>query len=325
MFKRAAELRSSREFSTVTSTSLLSLKLQHDTEGRIDSVGPTYSKSGLRRLARSIYLWNSYPFDEKDVHSMATDADRDRTLKVSSEEVNSREPRKNLKSRESLASWKSDIPKDAAKRVLVILGIPKSTAVCGMVAQVCGGPLERVNFFRSRGAAELYFMFPEHARKFFEYGTRTNFFCVNGHTLTVEWANRHNTDDLDTFHPPLSTSLMREVVDWGARRCLVFSKAVPSKPSKGVLSLHYPLPKIHYSRDLDIEKVRKHMLVFGEIVDIGAVILRKLCFSVHFADVRSAIVAKKQCETAGTMLHDAYYGWTLWYGKDPTDLPCKVL
>ncbi len=323
MFKRVAELRSSREFSTVTSTSLLSLK--HHTEEKIDSDGPTYSKSGLRRLARSIYLWNSYPYDEKDVHSMANDTDRDRTLKLSSEEVNSREPYKNLKSRESLVSWKSDRPKDAAKRVVVVLGIPRSTSVSGLVAQVCGGPLERVNFFKSRGAAELYFMFPEHARTFLGYATRTNFFCVNGHTLTVEWANRHNTDDLDTFHPPLSTSLKREVVDWGARRCLVFSKTVPSKPSKGVLSLHYPLPKSHYSKDLDIEKVRKHMLVFGEIVEIGPVISRKLCFSVHFADVRSAIVAKKLCEAAGTMLHDAYYGWTLWYGKDPTDLPCKVL
>lgn len=302
-----------------------------------------YSKNGLRRFARSIYPWSSSKadddgeeidkFDKQQLQpkfqTFQTEFSKlsfreDMNIKTALAKCN-RQPESfaTLKNFEKVSSHPSN-----QKRVIVIVNIPEGTGISSILAQVCGGPMERINFYRGRGnrnanIAELYFIFPEHARKFYEYATTTRFFIVNGYALQVEWADRSNSDDLDEFHPQVPSYLAKEILHWGARRCLVFSKVVPSKTIKNTNQLHYPSAKTHFTKGLDISQIRKDLVVFGEILDIGPVISRKICFSVQFADVRSAVVAKKVCETVGSPLFDQFKDWSLWYGKDPTDLPCK--
>lgn len=214
-----------------------------------------------------------------------------------------------------------------ARRVVVIKDI---TGMCGaksVVSQICGGPLERIVFHEHKkdSTIELYFIFPEHAKKFYNYGTSTGLLVLNGGFLSLEWANRTNTHDFEHYHPSVPKYLMNEISFYGARRCLIFSKSVPDKLTRHSYVMHYPSPRTHLSKDLDIEEIKKDFAAFGEIIDIASVISRKLCFCLNFADIRSAIIAKKECELEGSLFNSKYNNWSIWYGKDPTDRPCLTI
>lgn len=274
----------------------------------------TFSRVGIRRFSRSLYHWNANSEDKNDprVDSIKTALSKANEQRSTSLSVGS-------------VKKLNDVELSINKRIVVVTKISANIGIKSILAQVCGGPLERINFHRQRGVAELYFIFSDQAQRFYEYATSTNFFIVNGKRLQVEWANKSNTDDLDFLHPQVPRYLLKEIFQWGARRCLVFSKVVTTKTIKDSTVLHYPSAKTHFSRELDIAVIKDSLSEFGEIIDIGPVISRKLCFSVHYADVRSAIVAKKVCETMGSPLYLMFSEWSIWYGKDPTDLPCKLI
>ena len=210
------------------------------------------------------------------------------------------------------------------KRVVVIKDMIKTCGAKSIISQICGGPLERIVFHEHKQGLimELYFIFPEHAKNFYNFGSNTGLLILNGERLAIEWANRTNTNEVEHCHPFVPKYLMHEINYYGARRCLIFSKTVPDKLTRRSHTMHYPSPKTHLSKDLDIEEIRKDFAAFGEIIDIASVISRKLCFCLHFADIRSAILAKKECELEGSLFNSKYNNWSIWYGKDPTDKPC---
>ncbi|CUM66459.1 uncharacterized protein PRCAT00004123001 [Priceomyces carsonii] len=212
----------------------------------------------------------------------------------------------------------------ASRRIIVVKNIPPGAGINGFLAQVCGGPLERVVFHELRqfSTAELHFIFSEHARKFYSYGTDTGLLVLNGIHLRLEWADGTNTEDLDIIHPSIPRYLMNEIIDYGSRRCLIFSQVIPGKQIRHDKKLHYPNPETHFSRDLKVEDIRRTFSIYGELIDIASVISRKLCFSLHFADIRSAVIAKKECQTPGTEVNSKYGHWTVWFGNDHTDRPC---
>lgn len=213
------------------------------------------------------------------------------------------------------------------RRIIVIRNLLTACGVKSTLSQVCGGPLERIVFHEHKKGSEieLYFLFPEHARKFYEFGSNTGLLVLNGTHLTVEWANKTNVQGLEHIHPTIPNYLKHEVDYFGARRCLIFSKSVPEKSNRHSQVMHYPSPRTHLSKDLNIEEIEKDFAAFGEIVEIASVISRKLCFCLHFADIRSAIIIKKECETEGSTLNAKYNAWSIWYGKDPTDKPCLTI
>lgn len=213
------------------------------------------------------------------------------------------------------------------KRVIVVSNIPKKTGVNGVLSQVCGGPLERVIFYENaiRPRMELYFIFPEHAVKFYNFGRNTGQLIVNGTRLVLEWADRTNTDNLGTHHPLVPRYLLHHIVKNSSRRCLIFAKMVVGKTIKNDRSLHYPNPTKNFSKNLDIRQVRHDFSNFGHITQIGSIISRKLCFSLHFSDIRYAILAKSECEKPGSVMNAKYEGWKIWYGRDITDTPCFPL
>ncbi|CCE80362.1 Piso0_003478 [Millerozyma farinosa CBS 7064] len=212
------------------------------------------------------------------------------------------------------------------RRIVLLKNIPPNCGLISVLNQVCGGPLERiVHHDHRRGSmVELYFLYPEHARRFYVYGARTRLLVLNGVNVSTSWAGRSSLDEVD-YHPPVPKYLMHDVLHYGARRCLIFSKVVPDKPTRHSHVMHYPSPRTHLSKDLHIEHIRHDFAFFGTIVDIASVISRKLCFSIHFADIRAAILAKRECETEGTTMYEKYNQWSIWYGKDPTDRPCLAL
>ena len=84
----------------------------------------------------------------------------------------------------------------------------------------------------------------------------------------------------------------------------------------------YPNAARQYCNSIHVAAIRKELASFGEVMDVLPVVSRKTCFAVIFADVRSAVVAKKTCETPGSPLNTMFRGWLFWYGKDPTDHAC---
>lgn len=215
---------------------------------------------------------------------------------------------------------KPQIRKQTPKRVLVFSNFPPSTGVTSVLAQVCCGPLEKV--VATSTSIELHYFFSEHAIAFYNYVNQTGLFRVNGTHLQLQWADNTNTDDALA---PIPKLLLKEVTIGSARRILIFSKMVPHKKLKDRSRMYYPSAKTHLSKDLDIADVKADFSQFGQIIEFGSVISSKLCFSINFADVRSAIAAKKEVETLGSMLNTKYQGWSLWYGRDSTDKPCYVL
>ncbi|ODV95505.1 hypothetical protein PACTADRAFT_50220 [Pachysolen tannophilus NRRL Y-2460] len=162
-----------------------------------------------------------------------------------------------------------------------------------------------------------------------EYAT-TGMFIVNGYHIQPSWANSNvlNIEDSNYFHQPVPAFLGNEMELNGARRSLILKKQINA--SRSIRSKtspkyrHFPSPKSHLS-EFDCEETRRIFSKYGEIVDIAPVISRKLCFSVHYFDVRGSISAKIDLETPGSELYNKYSEWTVWYGKDPCDRPCFAL
>ncbi|RLV91550.1 Sporulation-specific protein 2 [Spathaspora sp. JA1] len=205
------------------------------------------------------------------------------------------------------------------KRIVVLTNIDATMGINSILQQVCGGPLEKV-IQLNNGHVELYFIFPEHAIQFYTYGKATGLLMVNGQRLRVEWWMNENENENENYHPTISKQLLSDIIQFKCRRCLVLTKEVTGKSCRtGSDKLFYPDPKIHYSQDLNIEQVRNDFGKYGIILDIGSVISRKLCFSIFYSNIRSAIYAKKEMELEGSELNEKYKGWDIGYGTDITD------
>ncbi|KAI5952296.1 hypothetical protein KGF54_003162 [Candida jiufengensis] len=257
------------------------------------------------------------------------------------------------------------------RRCITISNLDQSMGVNSVIQQVCGGPLEKI-IKLPNNKLEIYFIFPQQAKQFYQYGKNTGLLIVNGIKLKVDWSdqeflNNHGyistttiNEDIENYDgfilgcsnndnaivgginktsitqpfsnivsPPMNytlpKSLYNEIISNGCRRCLIISKIVIGKKIRQGDKMFYPEPEIHYSKNLQIQDIKMDFEPFGEIMDIGSVISRKLSFSVFYYDIRSAIKAKNEFEKIGSKLSDKYKDWSIWYGKDITDRACFVL
>ncbi|KAI5948715.1 hypothetical protein KGF57_005326 [Candida theae] len=247
---------------------------------------------------------------------------------------------------------------DGTKRCVVLSNLDSSMGINSVVQQVCGGPLEKVVRVSSH-RVKLYFIFPQQAKQFYQYGSATGLLKVNGIRLSVSWGDddyreetpRKVEEDVENHnnnfasvnfnsnnnskptskgsfldpHSTLPRALYHDILTSGCRRCLIVSKIIIGKKIRPGDKMFYPEPEIHYSQELQIHNIREDFEQFGEVMDIGSVISRKLSFSVFYYDIRCAIKAKTEFETIGTTLHHKYKDWAIWYGKDITDRACFVL
>ncbi|CCG25902.1 hypothetical protein CORT_0C05280 [Candida orthopsilosis Co 90-125] len=240
---------------------------------------------------------------------------------------------------------------DGTKRCVVLSNLDSTMGMNSVIQQVCGGPLEKVVRI-SNHRVKLYFIFPQQAKQFYQYGNATGLLKVNGTRLEVSWGDdeyheesEKKAEDIENYgfalgnfkckpsskgsvldpHLTLPRALYNDILTNGCRRCLIVSKMIVGKKIRPGDKTFYPEPEIHYSQDLQIQNIREDFEPFGEVMDIGSVISRKLSFSVFYYDIRSAIKAKSEFETIGTDLHHKYKDWAIWYGKDITDRACFVL
>lgn len=218
----------------------------------------------------------------------------------------------------------------SGKRVIHLHKMPTNTGLHSILSQVYGGPLEKVSVLKNEDSTssvkciQLHFATHDGARKFIEYG-RTNLFEVNGQHINVEWAPQNinvnsnaNFECIKAFVDPKKNEA-REVR--GARRCVILKRNSANDTALG--SRRNLSSSKQFLHPLDVKELRKDFERFGEIVEITPMISRKLCISIHYYDVRSAISVIENYNQTNTYFNRKYHGdWTLAYGRDVTDRPC---
>ncbi|CDO95839.1 unnamed protein product [Kluyveromyces dobzhanskii CBS 2104] len=234
----------------------------------------------------------------------------------------------------SLASPDSDstgISNAKERRIIIFQDLPKNIGVGTLLAQVGGGPLEKVlysydNSGRSSNIVyvELHFLFFNDAAQFMKYA-RFHLFKVNGVHLIPRWGLTDSFDssgnslyDIQEYVHPEFCKGIQNFDSTGARRCLIMKKY--SKKHKSVCKELNPKSYIY---DLNIQQIIDDFNRFGQVLEVAPLISRKICLQISFNDIRSAIEAMKSYETSNSFINDRYFrDWSIWYGKDIVDKPC---
>lgn len=208
----------------------------------------------------------------------------------------------------------------AGRRSVLLHGIPGNTAIGNVVAQIRGGALEKIVYHKTADPClEVHFLSAAKANLFLKYATETGLFMVNGKHLDVSWAQASREET--PSHLP--AYIVEEVDYFHASRMLVLSQPVEGKVAKDYRSKRvYPVPEENFSNDFDAESVKWDFHRFGTIVEIMPVISKKLSVSIQFADIRSAVMAKKAFDKKESAFAHKYSAWALKYARDPTNKPC---
>ncbi|CAI2028615.1 hypothetical protein SEUBUCD646_0H02750 [Saccharomyces eubayanus] len=205
-------------------------------------------------------------------------------------------------------------------RSVSINDIPRGTGIGSVLSQVRGGSLERIVVYRydtperSLHKVDLFFLNYDGAQSFMKYAT-TNIFKVNGTHLRPEWIFLESTYENIMKEQSVNRILDEEKL---ISRCLIVkkssSKTIVTKPSQD---------KSQSLENIDIQELEKDFQNFGEVLEITPIVSRKLCVSIFFYDISSAMRAMEEYEQKGSYLYNKYFKtWTIWYGKDITDQPC---
>ncbi|CAG98301.1 Ssp2p [Kluyveromyces lactis] len=234
----------------------------------------------------------------------------------------------------SLASPESesiDISNSAGRRVVIFQDLLKNIGVGTLLAQVSGGPLEKVlyaydNKTGSRDVVyvELHFLFPDDAAQFMKYA-RFHLFKVNGVHLVPHWGVIDSLDsseksllDIQQYVHPDFCKDIQNFDSTGARRCLIMKKY-----SRKHKSISTELNSKSHIYDLDIQQIIDDFNQFGQVLEVSPLISRKICLQISFHDIRSAIEAMRSYETSNSYINGKYFkDWSIWYGKDIVDKPC---
>lgn len=201
---------------------------------------------------------------------------------------------------------------------IVINDIPLNTGLESILNQIYGGSIAKVEpqFYDSDlgrlKKIEIKFVSPEGAQEFMKYGC-SNLFKVNGIHLNPQWTLKEDALLYEKVFKSLTSQTKSEKVC----RCLILKKYPTKNNLRYVqISKQPPLDTI------DVIEIRRDFEKYGPILDITPVISRKLCISIIFYDILSAMKAMQSYEDKLSYTHEKYYkSWAIWYGKDLTDRP----
>lgn len=246
-------------------------------------------------------------------------------------------------------------------KTIVMCNLPYRTGIGSILSQVTGGPLENLMIYKVANSnyvqqsnennltalkkVEITFMNPQDASQFMSFG-RTSMFRVNGIHIKPEWSNNDNDTQDNNKNFDYKNFLkddpnqLKEV-----SRCIILKKFSTCSDSTNnaqnhrhnndcIASLnsnpsHNPQDKDNGKTcrvNMNISELREDFGAFGSILEVTPIISRKLCFSISYQDVGSAVKAMHDFDNIYSSLHNKYFKkWTMWYGKDITDRPCLEL
>ncbi|SMN20210.1 similar to Saccharomyces cerevisiae YOR242C SSP2 Sporulation specific protein that localizes to the spore wall [Maudiozyma saulgeensis] len=210
----------------------------------------------------------------------------------------------------------NNLQENKPTRVL-IKHIPQEVGIDSVVSQIKGGPLRQISCTTtSQECKEVIFdfIYPQDATEFLKYAN-TSLFKVNGIRLQACWYDDNENKEKHLAHLlPLTTKNK----DTQITRCLILKKNGKRRVVKKYsgISSNSLLP-------FDPQDMRNDFSVFGELQGLTPIISRRLCVSVLFMDVFSAMQAMQSLLDTNSFLHKKYYKtWAIWYGPDQTEQPC---
>ncbi|CAB4253240.1 similar to Saccharomyces cerevisiae YOR242C SSP2 Sporulation specific protein that localizes to the spore wall [Maudiozyma barnettii] len=200
---------------------------------------------------------------------------------------------------------------------VVVKHIPKEIGIDNVVSQIKGGPLRQISCIdtpQEYKEAVIDFIYPQDATEFLKYAN-TNLFKVNGIHLQACLCTDNETKEKNLAH---LLSLTSKNKDPQITRCLILKKNGKKRVVK-----RYSNGSSNSLLPFDPQEILDDFSVFGELQGLTPIISRKLCVSVLFMDVFSAMQAMRSLQDINSFLHKKYYKtWAIWYGPDLTEQPC---
>lgn len=210
------------------------------------------------------------------------------------------------------------------------------------MAQVCGGPLERVVAVPEDSSnpriVQLHFFQAQNAQAFYEY-TMSGRFLINGTGYRPRWGNASLAavyafpkvvfDEMVYNHARRCICLTMRHRDRLEREAAVAAAAATTTTvtvgatgnGGGRISSIKPMVSSrNVAMDVSLETIARDFGRFGPVLSITPLILNHVNIAVQYADTRHAIRAKKAFERKSDAgLSARYAGWAVSYGKDPAD------
>ncbi|SCU82645.1 LADA_0C07008g1_1 [Lachancea dasiensis] len=222
-------------------------------------------------------------------------------------------------------------PGNRTDRILQLQNLPKNCGLRSLISQIHGGPLEKIQFItegQDRTATrfiQLHFTSTGSAQSFMRYAQAKNF-QVNGCTLAVEWAPKANNKLLNVDVTEIGGIIDEKLISNGsegsnARRCIIVKKTVDASSGRS-RNIH---SRRHGPCKFDVKDLREDFEKFGDIVEITPMISRKLCVSISYFDIKSAIDVLQSYENPNSYMNKKYNReWSISYGRDITETPCYM-
>ncbi|SCU95541.1 LAME_0F12530g1_1 [Lachancea meyersii CBS 8951] len=217
-----------------------------------------------------------------------------------------------------------------SNKVLQLCNLPKNCGLQSVLSQVAGGPLERVDVIidpydlSAITAVRLEFISAQCAQSFMRHGQARNL-QINGHVLKPEWAPRLRSDHLNmsvvTGEEQMHDKVLNKKCDGSTpRRCIIIKKTGHKEHLRSRQMVSRKL--CHF----DVAELKRDFADFGEIAEVTPMISRKLCVSISYFDIRSAIDVMASYENPNTYMNKKYSReWSINYGRDTTERPCYMM
>lgn len=208
--------------------------------------------------------------------------------------------------------------KDKGSTKICFENLPQGTSISSVVSQISGGALKSIKVVDhvkgtpKRKNIYIEFKDKENTKKFLTYCNTTHF-KING----CHFKPRSSFDNFVQI--PLNNTRFYNVND--------ISRSVVLKQHSNRVR---KIPRFHgYDTPLyplNIVDIKKDFSIFGDIIEVSPLISRKLCVSIFYSNISSAIQAIEEYQRDGSLISRKYAkGWTIWFGKDTTDTPCLNL
>ncbi|SCU79823.1 LAFA_0B05820g1_1 [Lachancea sp. 'fantastica'] len=214
-------------------------------------------------------------------------------------------------------------------RVLQLSNLPRNCGLLSLLSQITGGPLERIDVLNDPQdqsvikAIRLNFISDEDAQRFMHFGQSENLH-INGYSLAPEWVlpsmNYHLNGNFGTRNDEVhGTGASTNTTETTPRRCIIVKK---TGHKEHLRSRQLSSKKLC---QFDIGELKRDFAEFGKIAEVTPMISRKLCVSISYFDIRSAMNVIASYENPSTYMNRKYYReWSINYGRDITERPCYM-
>ncbi|CEP60128.1 Ssp2p LALA0_S01e03664g [Lachancea lanzarotensis] len=214
-------------------------------------------------------------------------------------------------------------------RVLQLCNLPNDCGLGSLLSQITGGPLEQIDVFNDPEdqsvikAIRFQFVSDESAQRFMLHG-QSEHLHINGHILKPEWVSPFKTYQLNGKLEAQKDQLLglgagANTIENAPRRCIIVKK---TGHKEHLRSRQMSSKKLC---EFDIGELKRDFAEFGRIAEVTPMISRKLCVSISYFDVQSAMNVIASYENPSTYMNRKYHReWSINYGRDITERPCYM-